>query len=623
MLTPTESSIRTRILRLAPILVASGMLMVVAPEVLFPVVIALVAILATVIGPRAKLDRATSRLASVVLVLVTVSIVRANVTSIPIGSLGTFGFGFAVTALSLAVARLFVRDAEGGRRFGQLLTLIAIFACGGAKPGAPYLFVLGIFFFALFLEQREGDRARLPVFDIGTRGRVASVLVLALAGGLAVSTAQVTREAYSFAERRFRMGMSAYWDDQIGLGDMVRLGRMTKLLSSDAIVLRVSGGEVERLRGVVLNEYLDGDWSKGGAAQTLPTDVATEPRDDSPRITIRRAIDDHRVVLPLEAENVVHPAGALDVDLFGAASDETGRTVYSFVAGPRDGMAVALPNERDTLLAPKISKAIGDLAAQWTAGIDDKRLALDAIQQHLLREYTYSLVHRPDPRVDPIVDFLWANKNGHCEYFAGAFVLLARSIGVPARLVLGYRVGERNPYFSHYVVRRKNAHAWAEVYVDGWTTYDPTPMTELPQDIRHDQRGFHALRETLLIGWSRLQAWLAERNIYELSVAAVIGLVIFAAQRWWRLRTSASDAGPSHLAYSAPSPRYLELESALALKGKARPPQMPLEAFVDANDLPAVREALVAYAESRYRGLDASEIDALLVRAIEAVRHAP
>jgi hypothetical protein len=88
--------------------------------------------------------------------------------------------------------------------------------------------------------------------------------------------------------------------------------------------------------------------------------------------------------------------------------------------------------------------------------------------------------------VEPVYDFLFNQKSGHCELFASAMAVLLRTIGIPARVVNGYRGGQWVPYGSFYIVRQKNAHCWVEVFFDrdrdplnrneiGWVRFDPTP----------------------------------------------------------------------------------------------------------------------------------------------------
>ncbi len=85
-------------------------------------------------------------------------------------------------------------------------------------------------------------------------------------------------------------------------------------------------------------------------------------------------------------------------------------------------------------------------------------------------------------RTNPIEDFLFRYKSGHCEYFATAMILMLRSVGIPARLATGFLGAEFNPLEDYYIVRQSNAHAWVEAYLPetGWTTIDPTPPAGRP-----------------------------------------------------------------------------------------------------------------------------------------------
>jgi len=73
-------------------------------------------------------------------------------------------------------------------------------------------------------------------------------------------------------------------------------------------------------------------------------------------------------------------------------------------------------------------------------------------------------------------EFWFDRKQGFCEHIASAFVVLMRAMGVPARIVTGYQGGERNPVDGLWTVRQSDAHAWAEVWIEGqgWTRVDPT-----------------------------------------------------------------------------------------------------------------------------------------------------
>lgn len=112
--------------------------------------------------------------------------------------------------------------------------------------------------------------------------------------------------------------------------------------------------------------------------------------------------------------------------------------------------------------------------------------------------YQYSLnpdIERSSAR-DPIEDFVTTHRQGHCEYFASALVLMLRSQGIPARIVLGYKGGEYNSTFRYYEVQELHAHAWVEAYLEpqhipediklpdqdysqgAWLRLDPTPSSD-------------------------------------------------------------------------------------------------------------------------------------------------
>jgi hypothetical protein len=82
---------------------------------------------------------------------------------------------------------------------------------------------------------------------------------------------------------------------------------------------------------------------------------------------------------------------------------------------------------------------------------------------------------------DPVVTFLLESRRGHCEFFASAHAALCQSVGVPARLALGYILTDYDELAQAYQVRASNAHAWTEVMTDVsvWSSFDPTPAAAL------------------------------------------------------------------------------------------------------------------------------------------------
>jgi len=109
------------------------------------------------------------------------------------------------------------------------------------------------------------------------------------------------------------------------------------------------------------------------------------------------------------------------------------------------------------------------------------------LELELNSNYRYTLKpKRPPQGVDPIVDFLVRQKMGYCNYFSGSMVMLCRSLGIPARFVVGFATGdvderEINPDIVRYRVNASHAHSWVEVYLKGygWYTVDPTAGSRL------------------------------------------------------------------------------------------------------------------------------------------------
>ncbi len=116
------------------------------------------------------------------------------------------------------------------------------------------------------------------------------------------------------------------------------------------------------------------------------------------------------------------------------------------------------------------------LARRWqTETPGDAEAIVQKAMALVNAELAYSL-DAPMLGRDTVDEFLFEKKVGYCEHFSSAFVFLMRSAGVPARVVTGYTGGYRNPVGGYFIVRNSDAHAWAEVWLEGrgWVRFDPT-----------------------------------------------------------------------------------------------------------------------------------------------------
>ena len=100
-----------------------------------------------------------------------------------------------------------------------------------------------------------------------------------------------------------------------------------------------------------------------------------------------------------------------------------------------------------------------------------------ALQDHLRNNYEYDEAAPAGHSNDHLRYFLFRSKIGYCEQFAGAFAAMARSIGLPARVAVGFTPGSYDPALDVFHVTTKEAHAWPEVYFNdlGWVAFEPTP----------------------------------------------------------------------------------------------------------------------------------------------------
>jgi transglutaminase-like putative cysteine protease len=128
----------------------------------------------------------------------------------------------------------------------------------------------------------------------------------------------------------------------------------------------------------------------------------------------------------------------------------------------------------------------------------------ERVKTWLRQRHDYTLSPRiPAGDGDPLVRWMASREAGHCELFAGSFVLLARSAGFPARVVTGFRGGTWNAYSNNFTIRNSDAHAWAEIFdeVSGsWLRADPL---EAPTNARADEaRGEASLAARMDRSWS-------------------------------------------------------------------------------------------------------------------------
>lgn len=276
-----------------------------------------------------------------------------------------------------------------------------------------------------------------------------------------------------------------------GLSDQMAPGNISRLVQNSDIAFRVRfTGPIppkQQLywRGPVLDVFDGTTWRPDGYRGRRPQ-LLVEGEMTHYEITL----EPHRQrwLLALDAP-IRFPERAIVNSKLTALLPEPlmERQIYSFASFPN---FTYNPQEDEAMLrSARQLPAVGSaktraLAATWVSeGLSQGQLVDRAMQWFRQENYQYSL-QPPTLGPDGIDEFLFTTRQGFCEHYAGAFTVLMRAAGLPARVVTGYQGGEINPVDGFLVVRQSDAHAWTEVWLEdrGWTRVDPTAAVS-PQRI--------------------------------------------------------------------------------------------------------------------------------------------
>lgn len=303
------------------------------------------------------------------------------------------------------------------------------------------------------------------------------------------------RLSWNLAARRMPPGLGG---NTTGMSDTVRLGGAGDIKSSPRVVARVRlspDPKTDRLDAYFPGrsfDTFDGREWKGTAESNAPR-MTINLRRPVVRGAITQNIEllpgyDSRTLIGLEQPmqftngTAMTISGATRINLVNVGGDEVRFTVpangylYSALSLPPEKVASEeLQNSERYDQAPeRLDPRVAQLAQQVLAGETRPLQAALKLQRHLQREYSYTLELAGDVG-DPLADFLFVRKAGHCEHFATALAMLLRSQHIPARVTAGFFGGER--IGKSYVLRAGDAHAWTQVFVagKGWVTVDATP----------------------------------------------------------------------------------------------------------------------------------------------------
>ena len=304
-----------------------------------------------------------------------------------------------------------------------------------------------------------------------------------------------------------------------GFSDHVELGGIGQIQQSNAVVMHIqidgdrNGRYASHWRGVALATFDGKNWSNsreqytlrrqfdGGFEVPLFSEGLTQiflPQPQVPLAEAKRTIH-YRVVMEPVGINVFFLAPwarrvrgdyrALQIDAGGAVSDidsQRGVTAYEADSDISTPSPDQLRQAGDYFpqfalaylqLPTRLDARIPRLAAQATSSSNDNYDKAVALERYLKSHYGYTLQLPSSPVADPLANFLFERKQGHCEYFASSMAVMLRTLRIPSRVVNGFISDEFNDVTGSYVVRAKDAHSWVEAYFPGygWITFDPTP----------------------------------------------------------------------------------------------------------------------------------------------------
>jgi transglutaminase-like putative cysteine protease len=586
-------------------------------------------------------------------------------------------------AVLLVIHRLFNR--RGVRDYALLHLISLLMIAGGAALSAELAFGLAFLVFAvastwsltltlLRAEIEEEARAN-QVSDGGASTlqstRLVSPRLLGGLGGLALAALCVAalvfvlfpRVSFGLWQRRGAGG------PRVGFSEQVQLGQVGRIKDDPRVAFRVRFPGAARVgdtldtywRGATFDTFDGHGWSdrapsgrplrqrrdgwyelgpRSERAVELDVELVSSPESTTlfttglaeavrvlPRNVALRVVEGPRLLLDGQGDLTYAPAQAADLRYLLRAWLEGVPRVEEPGSKGEDPALFA----RHVAL-PALDPRIGKLAARLTAD-RPRPEAVRAIETYLREQMRYSLENAP-AAADPLASFLFEAREGHCEYFATAMVVLLRSSGIPARLVTGFYGGRFVKRGEYFAVRQGDAHAWVEVHFPGagWVTFDPTPASSraaaletsygrlqlwldglqtawrsrvVDYDLMAQIQGVQGLLSVAKEAGERLQGasqlprlQVAGRFLAGLALpAALVAALVFA---WSRRRAPRPEQARSESQQRARA-LYLELDRRLAKRGvQRRPAQTPRELVAELHARGLPQAPLAARIVERY-----------------------
>ncbi len=290
---------------------------------------------------------------------------------------------------------------------------------------------------------------------------------------------------------------------QSGFSDKVNLGDVSTIQENETVILRarVTPGIPEAnmyWRGIVFDSF---DGKKWIVSNLEPVKGPLKTPNIKDKIT-------QEVILEPYGEPYIF---CLDIPLYVKIRKSTAlfdpnrhifllknpvmeRSYYKCISTRAHLSSVVKDFNRYLQLPSELPDALYDIVKRLKVDKNPEKTARK-ISHWLQNSFAYTLSTLPVTE-KPLEDFLFKTRKGNCEYFASALGVMLRMVGIPSRLVAGYRGAQYQPIGNYYVVLQNDAHVWVEAFINGkgWIRLDPTPGISLSKRVKRARSLFFRLR---------------------------------------------------------------------------------------------------------------------------------
>lgn len=423
--------------------------------------------------------------------------------------------------LFIMVIKIFSAQRDRDLLYLAVLSFLMVLAAAVLTADTVFLFTFCLFILTAMctfvsMEMRRSEREARITAVTPTHESKFNRSLYAVAGLLTIATLAVGVVIFFILPRMapggYLQSLGSQPDFVSGFSDSVSLGGIGRIQQSSAPIMhvQVTHGIMPpdtKWRGVALSNFNGRRWSNPPNDVTVTRTMREVPIDlwavrfnAAPVYSIphRQTLGYHVVMEPVGSyvfflastpvrvngpynEVSISSGGSVtkldavrSIDVYEGEADTTDPTALIRNSNSEDyppGLKIIYLE-----LPPRLDPRIPALAKTITSSDDSNYTRAKSIESYLRSKLGYTL-DLPGDEADPLAHFLFERKRGHCEYFASAMAIMLRTLGIPSRVVNGFRGGEYNDLNRTYIIRGRDAHSWVEAFFPeyGWVAFDPTP----------------------------------------------------------------------------------------------------------------------------------------------------